>query len=177
LSYYTSETSRYGSGYGVEIPSRIEPGEVREYVAEVFYPHFLGTKTVNDEIKRWSSGQQPDYLLDPDATSEKRALLALAKTPWVGLVVDSFTQCLYVDGYRSEGSKTNIPGPWRTWNANGMQARQVGIHRAAFTYGYSYASVLAGTALDGKDQAVLRGWSPRRCLALSEDTVADDWAK
>ncbi len=177
MSYYTSETNRYTTGYGVEIPARIEPGEVREYVAEIIYPHFLRTKTVNDEIKRWASGLQPDYLLDPDATSEKRALLALAKTPWVGLVVDSFTQCLYVDGYRSEGSKENIPGPWKTWNANQMQARQVAIHRSAFTYGYSYASAVLGTALDGRDQAVLRGWSPRRCLALYEDNVADDWAK
>ena len=58
-----------------------------------------------------------------------------------------------------------------------MQARQVAIHRAALTYGHAYASALSGTALDGSDQAVLRGWSPRRCLALYIDPVSDDWPK
>lgn len=161
----------------IEIPASISRDEVREYVGEIFFPHFLDKKLEYDHIKHWVTGCQPDYLLDPDATSEKRALLKLAKTPWLGLVVDSFTQCLLVDGYRSEGSKENIPGPWQTWNANGMQARQVAIHRAALTYGHAYASALSGTALDGSDQAVLRGWSPRRCLALYIDPVSDDWPK
>ena len=161
----------------IEIPSSISAGDVREYVAEIFYPHFLDKKLEYDYIKHWANGCQPDYLLDPDATSEKRALLKLAKTPWLSLVVDSFAQCLYVDGYRSEGSKENIPGVWQTWNANSMQARQVAIHRATLTYGHAYASALKGSALDGSDQAVLRGWSPRRCLALYEDSVSDDWAK
>lgn len=161
----------------IDIPANIAAGEVREYVAEVFYPHFIDKKSEYDHIKHWATGCQPDYLLDPDASSEKRALLKLAKSPWLGLVVDTFAQCLYVDGYRSEGSKENIPGPWSTWNANQMQARQVAIHRAALTYGHAYASALLGTALDGSDQAVLRGWSPRRCLALYEDSVSDDWAK
>lgn len=161
----------------IEIPASIAAGDVREYVADVFYPHFIDKKAGYDSIKRWSCGEQPDYLLDPDASSEKRALLALSKTPWLGLVVDSFAQCLYVDGYRAEGSKDNLVGPWKTWNANNMQARQVAIHRAALTFGHAYGSALAGTALDGQDQAVLRGWSPRRCLALYEDSVSDDWAR
>lgn len=161
----------------IEIPSTIAASEVREYVGDIFFPHFLDKKSEYDHIKHWATGCQPDYLLDPDATSEKRALLKLAKTPWLGLVVDTFAQTLYVDGYRSEGSKENIPGPWRTWNANNMQAHQVAIHRAALTYGHAYASALSGTALDGSDQAVLRGWSPRRCLALYEDNSSDDWPK
>ena len=161
----------------IEIPSSISAADVRGYVAEIFYPHFLDKKLEYDYIKHWANGCQPDYLLDLDATSEKRALLKLAKTPWLSLVVDSFAQCLYVDGYRSEGSKENIPGVWQTWNANSMQARQVAIHRATLTFGHAYASALKGTALDGSDQAVLRGWSPRRCLALYEDSVSDDWAK
>lgn len=161
----------------IELPSRLVASDVREYVADVIYPEFLRVKPGFDNIKRWASGEQPDYLLDPDATSEKRALLKLAKTPWLGLVVDTFTQALYVDGYRFDGSKENLPGPWRTWVANHMPARQVSFHRAALTYGHSYATVLSGTALDGSDQAVIRGWSPRRILALYEDSVSDDWPK
>lgn len=160
----------------IELPSKIAQNEVREYVSEIVYPHFLSEKQRFDEIKHWALGCQPDYLIDPDATSEKRALLKLAKTPWLSLVVDTFAQTLYVDGYRSEGSKENVSGPWRTWVANSMQARQVAIHRGALTYGHAYASALSGTALDGSDQAVLRGWSPRRCLALYEDSV-DDWPR
>lgn len=160
----------------IELPSKISQNEVREFVAEILYPSFLSEKQRFDEIKHWALGCQPDYLIDPDATSEKRALLKLAKTPWLNLVVDTFAQTLYVDGYRSEASKENVPGPWQTWLANSMPARQVAIHRGALTYGHSYASALSGVALDGSDQAVIRGWSPRRCLALYDDSV-DDWPR
>lgn len=160
----------------IELPEKIADGDVKKYVREVLWPEFVRRREGLDRIAEWVRGRQPDYLIQ-NANKEKRALLKLAKTPWLGLVVTHFTQSLFVDGYRAEGSKENSKGPWQTWHANNMQARQIGIHRAALTYGYAYARVLPGVALDGNDQAEIRGFSPRRVLAVYEDQTNDEWPK
>lgn len=161
----------------IELPAQIGPRDVTEYVTQIVYPHFRGVRSQLDRLNRWTRGDQPDYLLVRRASSEKRALLRLAKTPWVRLAVNSLTQCLFVDGYRAEGQRVNVPGPWQTWNANSFRKYQIGIHRAALTYGYSYARALPGTALDGANQAVLAAFSPRDALCLYEDPVRDQFPK
>ncbi|QFG10238.1 portal protein [Mycobacterium phage DyoEdafos] len=160
----------------IELPDAISDGDVKKLVENEFWPEFVRRREKLDRIAQWARGEQPDYLIQ-NANREKRALLKLAKTPWLGLVVTHFTQALFVDGYRAEGSKENTKGPWQTWNANNMQSRQIAIHRAALTYGYSYARVLPGEALDGANQAEIRGVSPRRLLALYEDQINDEYPK
>ncbi|MBF9350658.1 MULTISPECIES: phage portal protein [Mycobacteroides] len=160
----------------IELPSAISHNEVRKYVSDVVWPEFIHRRMKLDKIANWARGAQPDYLIAP-ANKEKRALLKLAKTPWLGLVVTTFTQCLFVDGYRAEGEKLNAPGQWQTWNANNMAKQQIGIHRAALTYGYSYARALPGVALDGANQATLAGLSPRSLLALYENPVSDEYPR
>lgn len=160
----------------IELPDSIADGDVKQFVEDVLWPEFTKRREKLDRIADWARGNQPDYLIQ-NANKEKRALLKLAKTPWLGLVVTHFTQALFVDGYRTEGSKNNARGPWQTWNANDMQVKQIGIHRAALTYGYSFARVLPGTALDGSNQAEIVGVTPRRVLALYEDQVNDDYPK
>lgn len=161
----------------IELPSSISAGNVKEFVHDVVWPKFEDVRDSLDHITTWAEGCQPDYLVPPRTSREKRALLKLAKTPWLSLVVESFTQSLYVDGYRTQGQTDNVPGPWQTWNANNFHARQIPIHRAALTYGWAFARALMGQAMDGSPQAVLRGLSPKRCIALYEDPVADDWPK
>lgn len=159
----------------VELPAQISPYEVKEFVSEIVYPEFTRVKHELDRVRLWVEGRQPYYLALHQMSAEKRGLQELARTPWLGLAVNTMAQCLFVDGYRAEGSIANSEGPWRTWNANGFRARQIGIHRAALTYGYSYARALPGTALDGSNQAVLRAFSPRRVLCLYEDPTVDDY--
>ncbi|ANU79126.1 portal protein [Mycobacterium phage MS810] len=160
----------------IELPEEISDGDVRKFVENELWPEFIRRREKLDKIANWARGEQPDYLIQ-NANREKRALLKLAKTPWLGLVVTHFTQALFVDGYRAEGSKENAKGPWQTWNANNMQSRQIAIHRAALTYGYAYARVLPGEAWDGKNQAEIRGVSPRRLLALYEDQINDEYPR
>lgn len=161
----------------IELPAEITEANVREFVKEKVWPAFETQHQRLCRIQEWAHGHQPDYLVPPRTSKEKRALLKLAKTPWLGLVVETFCQALYVDGFRTKGSTEDIPGPWQTWYANNFHARQVAIHRAALTYGYAYARALPGEAADGSNQAVLRGLSPLRCFALYEDQVADDYPK
>lgn len=161
----------------IEIPADINASNVRQYLADVVWEKFEAERTHLDRISEWATGCQPEYLVPARTSHEKRALLKLGKTPWLGLVVESFTQALAVQGYRTQGSTDNVPGPWQTWNANNFRARQTSIHRAALMYGHAYARALPGTAPDGKDQAVLRGLSPRRVLALYDDPVSDDFPR
>src|SRR5690606_22676488 len=65
--------------------------------------------------------------------------------------------------------------PWRIWQANGFDSRQIAVHRAALAYGYSYVTVLPGELPNGEPMPVMRGVSPRRMLAFYEDPVEDDW--
>lgn len=159
----------------LELPSTITANDVQEYVLDIVWPAFTRERERLTTIKMWGHGLNPDFLIPPRTSPEKRALLQLGKTPWLALVVDTFTQCLVVNGYRAEGGKDNVPGPWQTWLANRFPSRQLGIHRAALTYGYSYARAMAGTGLSGQAQAQLRGCSPRRMFALYDDPVNDEF--
>lgn len=158
-----------------ELPANIDGSNVKKYLKDFFWPQFEARRHHLDLISSWACGMQPEFLVPPRTSREKRALLKLAKTPWLGLVVESFVQSLLVDGFRTKGSTDNVPGPWETWNANGMHARQMAIHRAALRYGYAFGRALPGNAEEGDSQAVLRGLSPTRCMAFYEDQVADDY--
>lgn len=161
----------------IELPSQIKSGDVREYVTDIVWPKFQEERRRLEFIACWARGENPDFLVPPSRSVEKKALLQLAKTPWIPLVVNTFAQCLFVSGYRTTDSKDNVPGPWQTWCANNFKARQAAIHRSAIQYGYTYARGLLGSALDGSNQAVLRGVSPRRMYALYDDQVSDDFPR
>ncbi|WP_324252214.1 phage portal protein [Mycobacteroides abscessus] len=148
-----------------------------KYIHDVVWPAFDGERGRLQVIDAWADGNQPDYARVKAKSPEKQALFRLSKTPWLRLVVTTFAQCLYVSGYRREGDKENAEGPWQTWLANRMPSRQIGLHRSALTYGYAFAMADKGVALDGRDQAVLTAYSPRRLFALYEDTVNDPWPK
>lgn len=159
------------------LPSSIGAGDVSKYIHDVVWPAFDGERGRLQVIDAWADGNQPDYARVKAKSPEKQALFRLSKTPWLRLVVTTFAQCLYVSGYRREGDKENAEGPWQTWLANRMPSRQIGLHRSALTYGYAFAMADKGVALDGRDQAVLTAYSPRRLFALYEDTVNDPWPK
>lgn len=121
----------------------------------------------------WRQAEQPrlkkihDYVRDeqrldwlPSGTpAEVQTLARLARVNVLKFIVDSSTQSLYVDGLRSRG-QGNAPA-WDLWQKNRCDARQIGIHRAALTYGASYATVLPGDPVP-----VIRGHSPRAMTAV-----------
>lgn len=133
-----------------------------------------------NRIDHWYRWRHDDIALPRTATSELKRLVELSKTPWLGLVVSSLSQCLYVDGYRTPldelraDSETDPSGPWKTWHANDMDRRQIAIHRAALAYGYCFVSVLPGEDAQGK-RAAMRGVSPRKAYAVWEDPAEDLW--
>lgn len=94
---------------------------------------------------------------------EVRVLAKLSRVNLLGYVVSSRVQDMYVEGFQTPESPENVPA-WGIWQANGMDARQIGVHRAALTFGSSYVVVLPGSPAP-----VLRGVSPRQMTAAYGD--------
>jgi len=154
----------------------MQPRAVVDLVFDSLYPKWQAEKDRLDRIDNWYRWQAEDIKLPRRATPELRRLAEMSKVPWLGLVVSSASQCMYVDGYRSplDQADTDMSPPWRTWHANGMDQRQTPVHRAALAYGYSYVKVLPGQDFEGK-RSVLRGVSPRRAFAVYGDPAEDEW--
>jgi hypothetical protein len=154
-----------------------------ELIVDRLFPAYLKESERLDLIDCWLRWKHEPVQLPRTATRELRKLAEISRTPWLSLIVSSLSQCLYVDGFRSdldqadpdsEGLNTRTSPPWETWLANDMGRRQVAIHRAALGYGYAFVRVLPGVDTRGK-RSVLRGVSPRNAYASYEDPAADDW--
>jgi hypothetical protein len=151
------------------------PKVLVDYVRKELWPQFETERTRLRTIDLWYKGEQANPDVPRGATRELLNLLALSKTPWLGLVVTTIAQTMYADGYRSPDTTANMPGPWRTWHANSFDVRQIAVHRAALAYGYAFVTVMPGLAPDGSLCSVLRGVSPQRMFAVFEDPGADEW--
>lgn len=147
--------------------------DVVELVKDQLLPAWKQERDQLDVIDRWYRWQHDEIKLPKTANQEMRHLADMSKVPWLGLVVTTVAQAMYVDGYRSPDLPDNAT-PWRTWNANDFDNRQIAIHRAALAYGQSYVRVLPGE-LNGEATAVMRGISPRKMLAVYAEPAEDDW--
>lgn len=150
-------------------------GDVVELVHDHLHPAWTRERARLDSIDLWYRWQHEDLTIPRSATPELRSLLQLAKTPFLNLVVTNVAQALYVDGFRSPEVTDSAP-PWRLWQRNDLDGRQMAIHRAALAYGVAYGTALPGVdPLTNEPTAVLRGVSPRRMLAFYADPSEDDW--
>jgi hypothetical protein len=120
-------------------------------------------------IADYMAGRHASVYVPAGARAEYRWLIDRAKVKILPLVVTVVSQNMYVDGYRPKGSDDNA-SPWSVWQANRLDARQHGVHRAALTYGASYVVVMPG-----KPVPVITPFSPRRLTALYADPVNDEW--
>lgn len=143
-------------------------------VRSVLWPAFTAEKDKLDRIDRWYRWDHDRPHQPRHSTSEYKELSARAQTPWLGLVVTSVAQSLYVEGYRRADAEADASA-WRWWQANGMDGRQIAVHRAATAYGLSYTSVLPGVDDFDEEMPVIRGHSPRRMMAFYDEPERDDW--
>ena len=121
-----------------------------------------------DRIRNYWRGKQPLPIMVPrtGVPTEVRRMAEMSRINVVALPIDVVGQALYVDGYRQERSEKN-EAVWDVWQANKMDARQIGVHRASLAYGASYVTVLPGDPAP-----VVRGRSPRTLtVAYGEDDV------
>lgn len=120
-------------------------------------------------IAAYVRGDHSSVYVPRSARDEYRWLMDRAKVNMLRLVVTVVAQNLYVDGYRATGVDENAD-PWKIWQANRMDARQHGVHRAALRYGIGYTTVLPGEPVP-----VITPMSPRRMTAFYSDPANDEW--
>lgn len=121
-----------------------------------------------DLIRRyWKGVQRLPTVIPTSAPREVRTMARLARVNVSKIIVDSLAQSLFVDNFRADGGASDV-AVWNVWQANKMDARQSGIHRAAVAYGAAYAIVLPGDPVP-----VIRGVSPRHLTAVYGDDP--DW--
>ena len=124
-----------------------------------------------DRLYEYIHGEQRFLWLPSSPPAEVRRIADMSRVNVLGLVIDSVAQSMYVDGYRSAKQEAEAPA-WDVWQRNGMDARQLGVHRAALGYGVSYVVVLPGDPVP-----VIRGVSPRDMTTVyGEDDEWPMWA-
>lgn len=103
---------------------------------------------------------------------EVRELAHISRVNMLRFVVRAAYQNMYVEGYRAPRANENAPA-WSIWQENQMDARQIGVHKAALTYGESFVTVLPGKSRDSQRKVpVMRGVSPRNLTsAWGDDDV------
>lgn len=146
----------------------IDPGDIVPTASRLLKLR-EGEQARLQRIADYMAGKHSSVYVPKGARAEYRWLTDRAKVAILPLIVTVVAQNLYVDGYRPAGSDSNAT-PWATWQANRMDARQHGVHRASLTYGASYAVVMPGMPLP-----VITPFSPRRLTALYADPVNDEW--
>ncbi len=122
-----------------------------------------------DLVHAFWRGKQDYPVLPGNVPREVRHLAEMSRVNMVTLVVDVLAQALFVDGFREPRAADNDEAVWDIWQANRMDARQIGLHRATLAYGAAYVVVLPGDP-----HTVLRGASPRRLTAAYSD-LDDEW--
>jgi hypothetical protein len=122
-----------------------------------------------DEIHDYWRGRQDYPVLPANVPREVRHLAKMSRVNLIALVVDVLAQGLFVDGFREPRAPENDVEVWDIWQANGMDARQIGVHRATLAYGAAYVLVAPG-----EPHPVMRGKSPRQMTAVY-DGFDDEW--
>lgn len=125
------------------------------------------------KVAAYMRGRQDSVYVPKGARQEYRWLIKRAKVNILPLVVTVVAQSLFVDGYRPERTDQNAKA-WTYWQANRMDGRQHGLHRATLKYGLAYNLVLPGS-LAGQSMPVITPKSPRRMTAFYADPVDDEW--
>ncbi|MCU1500574.1 MAG: hypothetical protein JWM47_4527 [Acidimicrobiales bacterium] len=125
-----------------------------------------------DTIRRYWKGRQALPAVIPSSSPrEVRVMAAIARVNVCAIVVDTLAQSTFVDGFRTADSANDLE-VWNAWQANRLDSRQTGIHRAAFAYGAAYSVVTPGDPYP-----VIRGVSPRNMTAMyGEDQDWPMWA-
>lgn len=127
-------------------------------------------RTALDKVRRYWKGRQAlPGVIPESAPREVREMARIARVNVCDIVVDTLAQSLFVEGFRVDGD--NVAG-WRTWQDNGLDRDQTGVHRAALAYGASY-----GVVLPGRPLPKVRGVSPRSMTVMyGEDPDWPLWA-
>lgn len=149
----------------------MKSGQALELVKN-YLPAWSANYDAVDRVDRWYRGQLDERdkpSMPTTASREYKTIRERSMTPWLRYVVRSLTQGLYVEGYR-RADEPEDTAAWTVWQRNGLDARQIAIHRGALAHGLSYATVLPGEPVPK-----IRGVSARKMVSFYQDVADDEW--
>lgn len=129
-----------------------------------------------NRIDRWWRWNPKPMRLKGTSTWEHRMLRDMGMTPWLGLVVTTVAQTLYLEGVEKPGTEDDtakVNPLWLPWLRSGMPERQIALHRSSLAYGVSYASARAVETGSNGIRAHIDCYSPREAIAIYEDPETD----
>lgn len=136
--------------------------------AGILKGYHQGERAQLDLVRRyWKGLQRLPAVIPSTAPREVREMARIARVNVCQIVIDVLAQSTFVDNFRTNDSAEDLE-VWKIWQANKLDARQTGIHRATFAYGAAYAVVTPGDPFP-----VIRGVSPRAMTAMYGDDL--DW--
>lgn len=146
---------------------RFLEAERLNFIANAVTPRRIYNSWLNQPLPTnlWGA---PTVEMPSDAPQVMKNLAYKARTNFLPLILDVFSQQIKADGYtEANGQMSDI---WRYWQANGLDARQTGVHRSALQNGASYVTILPGDTAPK-----IEGRSARRMTAVYQDPSVDDW--
>jgi len=126
-----------------------------------------------EDLKRlheYSEGEAVGVYMPRDAREEYRWIASQARVNLIPKIIEEHTSSLSVEGYKSPDASENLPAWEDHWQVNRMDARQIGVHRAALEYPASYVTILPGDTAPAWTP-----YSPRDLTAVYDDAVNDEW--
>lgn len=121
---------------------------------------------MHDRIYRYVIGEAGRPEVPEGSNDEIKEIARIAVKNVLALVRDAFAQNLSVVGFRPPTEAENDGEVWRLWQEQRLDARQAEAHRAAITYGTSYAVI---------EREAVRIRSPRQLFAAYVDPHLDEW--
>lgn len=138
-------------------------------LAKQLFPQYRENRADLDTVDSWYRGQNERPTMPRQSTKEYQQLQERSYTPWLGLVVTSVAQTLYVEGYR-RAREVDDAAAWGFWQANGLDGRQMAVHRGALAHGQAFVTVLPGDR-----GPAMRGVSARKMHAVYADPAEDEY--
>lgn len=126
-----------------------------------------------DLIRDYVRGAVCRIFLPKKHSAEYRQLVAMSLVNIMPMVVSTFAQNLFIEGYRT-GRKSDNAKAWQLWQDNRMDLLQSPLFRTAVQYGFAYTTALPAT-LDGEKSAKFALYSPRMMTAVYDDVLTDEW--
>ncbi len=145
-------------------------------MAREHFHEFLAQRADAQVAEDWIRGDNAQPSKPLQATREYGELQDRSPTPWLGLVVTSVAQSLYAEGHRPRKGREDSKVWKKLWQPNGMDARQIAVHRGALGHGLAFVKAKEGTnQLSGEKVTSLRGVSALRMAAFYQDLVLDEF--
>lgn len=134
-----------------------------------------------DDLQRWHDTDisPQDMPVMPDkAPADLKKIRETAPTPIARMLVNHPSQQMRVDDIRlADGDEVASAPAWSIWQRNGMDGKQIPLHRAALTHGLAYGLVLPATGrLDGSKTALIRPQAATKGTAFFRDPF-DEWCE